>query len=120
MNLANISSNGQIPLPVEIRRLPGLKSGDNVLFVQNQAGEIVISNASVRTIYKAQTAFESAAGKMGVKNENDIPVLVDEMRKGALKPPLESCRYQYFILSNPFSPYLLFLQRNLYYLSQTK
>ena len=112
MNLANISSNGQIPLPVEIRRLPGLKSGDNVLFVQNQASEIVISNASVRTIYKAQTAFESAAGKMGVKNENDIPVLVDEMRKG--------CRYQYFILSNPFSPYLLFLQRNLYYLSQTK
>ncbi len=53
MNLANISSNGQIPLPVEIRRLPGLKSGDNVLSVQNQASEIVISNASVRTIYKA-------------------------------------------------------------------
>ena len=29
MNLAKISSNGQITVPVEIRRRLGLKAGDN-------------------------------------------------------------------------------------------
>ncbi len=32
MNLAKISANGQITVPVEIRRLLGLKSGDKILF----------------------------------------------------------------------------------------
>ncbi len=30
MNLAKISANGQITVPVEIRRLLGLKSGDDI------------------------------------------------------------------------------------------
>lgn len=81
MNLAKISSNGQITLPVEIRRLLELKSGDKVLFAQNQAGEIVIDNASAKAIYKAQTAFEGAADKMGIKDENDVQALVNKLRK---------------------------------------
>lgn len=36
MNLAKISANGQITLPMEIRRLLGLKSGDKILFYPNQ------------------------------------------------------------------------------------
>ena len=32
MNLAKISANGQIIVPVEIRRQLGLKSGDKILF----------------------------------------------------------------------------------------
>ena len=48
MNLAKISANGQITVPVEIRRQLGLKSGDKILFFQKQNGEIVVSNASVR------------------------------------------------------------------------
>ena len=82
MNLAKISSNGQITVPVEIRRLLGLKSGDKVLFFQNNNGEIVINNASAKAIYKAKAAFEGAAEKMGVSNEDDVQALVDEMRKG--------------------------------------
>lgn len=82
MNLAKISSNGQITVPVEIRRLLGLKSGDKVLFLQNNAGEIVINNASAKAIYKAQAAFEGAAEKMGVANEDDVQALVDEIRRG--------------------------------------
>ena len=36
MNLAKISSNGQITVPVEIRRRLGLKAGDKILFFQNK------------------------------------------------------------------------------------
>ena len=37
------SANGQITVPAEIRRLLGLKSGDKILFFQNQGGEVVLS-----------------------------------------------------------------------------
>ena len=61
MNLAKISANGQITVPVEIRRQLGLKSGDKIQVLQNQNGEIVVSNASAAAIRKAQTAFAGAA-----------------------------------------------------------
>ncbi len=82
MNLAKISSNGQITVPVEIRRLLGLKSGDKILFLQKQNGEIVVSNASSQAIRKAQAAFSGVAEEMGVYNEDDIQALVDEVRYG--------------------------------------
>ena len=75
MNLAKISANGQITVPVEIRRQLGLKSGDKILFLQNQNGEIVVSNASAAAIRKAQTAFAGAA-------ETDAH-LVGELKHGA-------------------------------------
>jgi AbrB family looped-hinge helix DNA binding protein len=82
MNLAKISDNGQVTLPVEIRRILGLKSGDKVLFVQKSNGEVVINNASSQAIYKAQKAFEGVAEQMGVYNEEDVQKLVDEVRYG--------------------------------------
>ena len=82
MNLAKISANGQITLPIEIRRLLGLKSGDKVLFFQKQDGEIVLSNASAEAIRKAQSAFAGAAEDMRVFSENDVQALVDEVRHG--------------------------------------
>ena len=71
MNLAKISANGQITVPVEIRRQLGLKSGDKILFFQKQNGEIVVSNASA-----------AAAEAIGVSSEDDIQALVDEVRYG--------------------------------------
>ena len=82
MNLAKLSANGQITLPVEIRRLLGLKSGDKVLFIQKEDGEIVLSNASEKAIRKAQAAFAGAAEAMGLSSEDDVQALVDEVRYG--------------------------------------
>ncbi|MDO4556266.1 MAG: AbrB/MazE/SpoVT family DNA-binding domain-containing protein [Lachnospiraceae bacterium] len=82
MNLAKISSNGQITVPVEIRRLLGLKSGDKILFFQKPSGEIVINNASAQAIYKAQNSFKGVAEQMGVYNEEDVQALIDEVRYG--------------------------------------
>ena len=66
MNLAKVSTNGQITIPVEIRRLLGLKSGDKMLFFQNAQGEIVVDNASREALRKAQAAFAGAAKDMGI------------------------------------------------------
>ena len=82
MNLAKISSNGQITVPIEIRWALGLKSGDKILFFEKADGEVVISNASTNAIRKAQRAFEGAAAMMGIKDEDDVQALIDEVRYG--------------------------------------
>ena len=82
MNLAKVSANGQITLPIEIRRMLGLKTGDKVLFFQNANGEIVINNASAQAIYKAQKSFEGLAEDIGVYNDDDVQALVNEVRYG--------------------------------------
>ncbi len=82
MNLVKISASGQITVPMEIRQLLGLKSGDKIMFHQKQDGEVVLSNASAQAIRKAQSAFSGAAEAMGISNEDDVQSLVDEVRYG--------------------------------------
>lgn len=82
MNLAKVSANGQITVPVEIRQLLGLKSGDKILFIQKPDGDIVINNASAEAIRKAQSAFSGVAESMGIQNEDDVMDLVREVRYG--------------------------------------
>jgi len=82
MNLAKVSANGQITVPLEVRRALGLKPGDKVLFMRNKEGQITIDNASARAVYRAQTAFEGAAERMGIVSEEDVQTLIDEIRYG--------------------------------------
>lgn len=78
MNLARVSQNGQITVPIEIRRQLGLKTGDKILFFQNGNCEIVLSNASA--LLKAQNAFSGVAERLGVSDEDDVQALVDSIR----------------------------------------
>ena len=80
MNLAKISRNGQITVPVEIREHLGLKSGDKILFYISEDGKVTISNASISAIEKAQIAFKNAAKAMNIESEEDIQALIDKIR----------------------------------------
>lgn len=57
MNLARVSSNGQITVPVEIRRKLNIKEGDKIIFLENSNGEIILQNSSMIAIREAQTAL---------------------------------------------------------------
>jgi AbrB family looped-hinge helix DNA binding protein len=82
MNLAKVSANGQVTVPVEIRRKLALKEGDKIIFFERSNGEVVINNASATAIINAQKAFEGAAKDFGVNSEEDVQRLVDEVRYG--------------------------------------
>lgn len=82
MNLAKISANGQITIPIEIRRKLNLKSGDKILFIVRGNGDIVVSNATVSAILKAQDAFQEVAEKAGIKDEYEVETLVNDVRYG--------------------------------------
>lgn len=82
MNLAKVSANGQITVPVEIRRALKLREGDKILFFQNENGEIVVNNASAQALVKAQRAFSGVAERLGVQSDEDVQALVNEVRYG--------------------------------------
>lgn len=77
MNLARVSANGQITVPVEIRRILKLKEGDKMLFFQNGNGEIVVYNTSLVAIGAAQTAVAGNA-----YSEDEILAEVMSLRYG--------------------------------------
>jgi AbrB family looped-hinge helix DNA binding protein len=82
LNLAKVSANGQVTVPIEIRRKLNLKEGDKILFIERENGEIIINNASATAILKAQKAFEEVAEKAGIRDEDQVQALVDELRYG--------------------------------------
>ena len=85
MNLARVSANGQVTVPVEIRRKLALREGDKILFFERSNGEVIINNASTTAIINAQKAFKGAARDFGVKSEEDVQRLIDEVRYGEKK-----------------------------------
>ena len=46
MDLAKVTSKGQVTIPIDIRKKLGLKNGDKVLFVE-EAGRIYMINSSM-------------------------------------------------------------------------
>ncbi|MDO5425757.1 MAG: type II toxin-antitoxin system PrlF family antitoxin [Eubacteriales bacterium] len=79
MELAKITSKGQITIPIAIRKLLGVKDGDKVLFVQ-EGNKVVMMNASVNALVDAQKAFQGIAEELGLKEEQDVVDLVKEIR----------------------------------------
>jgi len=81
MNLAKLSANGQITVPVEVRRRLRLVPGDKVLFVENANGELVVTNAALVGLEAAQRAFAGAAQDFGVTEDAGVLALIDEVRE---------------------------------------
>lgn len=75
MNLAKVSSNGQITVPIEIRRKLNIKEGDKILFLENANGEIILQNSSRVAIMEAQAALKNIK-----VSEEDILQDVMELR----------------------------------------
>jgi len=47
MDTAKVTTNGQVTIPADFRKLLGLKPGNKVLFYQRDNGDVVIENASI-------------------------------------------------------------------------
>ncbi len=80
MELAKITSKGQITIPIDIRKKLGLKDGDKVLFIE-EAGKIVMANATIDAFTQAQAAFAGEAQRLGLESEQDVVDLVAEIRR---------------------------------------
>ena len=80
MEIAKITSKGQVTIPIDIRRKLGVKEGDKILFVEEE-GKIYILNASMEALRKAQAAFAGEAQRVGLKDTNDVVTMIKELRR---------------------------------------
>lgn len=80
MELARISSKGQITIPREIRKKLNLKAGDKVLFLE-EGDKIIFANSSMVALKEIQKAMKGEAEKQGIKSEEDVNSLVKDIRK---------------------------------------
>jgi len=79
MELAKITTKGQITLPITIRRQLNLNYGDKVAFVEKD-GQYVIINPTILAFENAQKAFEGEAERLGLENVDDVVAMVKEVR----------------------------------------
>ena len=79
MELAKITTKGQITLPINIRRQLNLKDGDKVAFIEND-GQYTIVNPTMLAFENAQKAFEGEAERLGLKDVDDVVKLIKEYR----------------------------------------
>ena len=79
MELAKVTSKGQITIPIAIRNALGIREGDKILFME-EGNRVILTNASTNALLKAQEAFQGAAEEFGIKNEEDVIKLVKGIR----------------------------------------
>ncbi len=80
MELAKVTSKGQITIPLMIRNLLQLKTGDKVFFEESE-GKVYITNAAQITLSNVQTQMQGEAKKAGFQTEDDVVAYIKELRK---------------------------------------
>ena len=80
MELAKVTTKGQITIPIAIRKRLGIKDGDKLLFVEKQDG-VVMVNPTMTALEKIGKAFEGEAERLGLENDEDVVAMIKEIRK---------------------------------------
>ena len=80
MELAKVTSKGQITIPSRIRTKLKLKPGDKVLFVEEE-GVVTVRNSSMVALSTIQDALAGEAERSGIAREEDVVKLVKEVRR---------------------------------------
>ena len=80
MEIAKVTSKGQITIPIAIRKALGLREGDKVLFME-QDGHVVMVNSTLEAIRRAQDAFVGEAERVGLSDEDDVVNMLREFRR---------------------------------------
>ena len=77
MEIAKLSSKGQITLPVSIRRKLKLNTGDQIV-IQEENGRFYFDNAALVAFTRVERAFDGAAEEAGFASEEEMQSYVRE------------------------------------------
>jgi AbrB family looped-hinge helix DNA binding protein len=80
MEVARISSKGQITIPVSVRNKLNLKTGDKVVIFEED-GRFYFENSAMLAFTRAEQAFEGVAEEAGFQTEEEMQDYVKEIRK---------------------------------------
>lgn len=95
MELAKVTTKGQITIPKAIRDKLDLKEGSKIIFLQ-KGNDIIVKNSAMLALEKIQNEFEGEAERLNLQNEEDVVKLIKNYRKERKKKWYESyARYKY-------------------------
>lgn len=80
MEVAKISSKGQITIPVSVRQALKLKSGDKVV-IQEENGRFYFDNAALVAFTRLEKEFEGAAEAAGFSSEKEMQEYLIDIRR---------------------------------------
>ena len=87
MEVARITVGGQITIPAGIRKKLGVGEGDKVVFIEEQ-NRIVVANATKIAFANLRSGFAGEADRLGIRDEQDVVAMVDEVREQMWKERL--------------------------------
>ena len=80
MDVAKLSSKGQLTIPQDIRNKLNLKQGDKVVFIEEADGRVYMTNASLAAFRKLTTVMHGEGAKQGLRSEADVNDFAREIR----------------------------------------
>ena len=80
MDIAKLSVKGQVTIPIEIRKLLGLKEGDKVIFLE-RGGNVILMNSNRLAFEEFGRGMSGAAEKAGIVSEQDVVDIVKQVRR---------------------------------------
>ena len=80
MELAKVTSKGQITIPIDIRKKFGLQEGSKVLFME-EGDKVYIMNSTMMALKEAQADFAGAAKEVGLYTEEDVIEMMKQFRQ---------------------------------------
>ncbi len=84
MELAKVTTKGQVTIPKSIRELLELKEGSKILFIQ-KGNDVIIKNSAMIALENIQNEFDGEAKRLGLETEDDVVEMIKEYRKNKKK-----------------------------------
>ncbi len=80
MEVAKISSKGQITIPISVRNALKLKAGDKIVILEEN-GRFYFENSAMLAFQRAEEAFAGEAERAGFTSEEEMQDYMKEIRK---------------------------------------
>lgn len=80
LDIAKVTSKGQITIPADVRRAIGVDAGDKILFVLTDDGQVELRNSNLEALTQAQIDFAGAAEEANMCSEQDLVDAIKQVR----------------------------------------
>jgi AbrB family looped-hinge helix DNA binding protein len=80
MEIAKVTSKGQITIPQDIRQKMDIKKGDKIIFFEEN-GKYYLQNSNSVALKIIQTEMVGEAEKAGFKSPDDVVEYIKDMRR---------------------------------------
>lgn len=87
MEIAKVTSKGQITIPRDIRVKMKIKKGDKIIFFEDK-GKFFLQNSdliAIKALEDIQSSMEGEAEKAGFNNPDDVQKYIKTLRKARNK-----------------------------------